>query len=650
MTTGKLLSQSVIARIRPVLALLLTLLLASCGGADPAPEFTAPTPAAGGTALPVPPVPGGLQATAGNAQVILAWSVSAGATAYNVSRSVMSGGPWIPVAQPTTNAFTDTGLTNGVPYFYVVAALNPTGASANSNEVTATPTTPASGVIMRAPPVPAGLQATAGNAQVMLTWMTSTGATSYALSRSTQSGGPYTQVAAPTTNAYTDAGLTNGTLYYYVVAATSAAGTSANSAPVSAQPTAPAVPPFTPPVPPVVTAVGAGYWHTSGSKILDANGTAVRIAGINWYGFESVDHLVHGLYAQDYKTVLNTIKSLGYNVIRIPFSNELVERNPVPTNFVTSVAGTPANTALIGQSALTDLDTIVSYAGSIGLRIILDNHRSEAGNSNEANGLWYTATYPQSNWLADWQTMAARYSASKFTFNGNPTVIGVDLRDAPHLITATGPTGSCWTGDTAAGGCPTSSSATNWPVAAQAAGNAVLAINPKLLIFVEGTDCYNLMCGWPGANLMGAALHPVVLDVPNQLVYAAQDYGPAISPRPWFNANTTAASLDAVRNQFWGYLSATGTAPVWLTEFGTGNNSTDIQSTVPGSQGQWFQGMIAYLQNNPSLGWTYWALNGEDNFGLLDQQYDPTPVSALKQSLLKGNQFQLTAGTATPPN
>ena len=94
----------------------------------------------------------------------------------------------------------------------------------------------------------------------------------------------------------------------------------------------------------------------------------------------------------------------------------------------------PVNQALVGQTALQDLDTIIAYAGSIGLRVILDNHRSEAGNSNEANGLWYTSAYPQANWIADWKTMATRYSASTFTFNGNPTVIGMDLRNEPHLI------------------------------------------------------------------------------------------------------------------------------------------------------------------------------------------------------------------------
>jgi endoglucanase len=644
----KLLARSVIRRIRPSLGLALALHLAGCGAADPPPEFAPLGMTAPAANLPAPPAPTGLMATAGNAQVMLTWSASAGATAYNVSRSVMSGGPWIAVAQPATNAFTDTGLTNGVPYFYVVAALNAAGASANSNAVTATPTTPASGVIMRAPPVPSGLQATAGNAQVMLAWTASTGATSYLVSRSTQMGGPYTQVAAPATNAFTDTGLTNGTVYYYVVAAVSASGTSATSAPVSATATA-TTPPTGPPVtpPPAGTGIGAGYWHTSGNKILDSNGVPVRIAGINWYGFETTDFLAHGLYAQDYKTILNTIKSLGYNVIRIPFSNELVESNPVPSNFTTNVGGAAANTALVGQRALTDLDIIVSYAGALGLRIILDNHRSEAGNSNEPSGLWYTRAYPPINWQTDWQTLVTRYSDPKFTVNGNPTVIGVDLRNEPHLFGPMGLSGSCWTGDPATGGCPASLTAHNWPVAAQAAGNAILAINPHLLIFVEGTDCYNNICGWQGGNLMGVATNPIVLSVPNQLVYSAHDYGPNLFRQPWFNANTTAASLNAIWNQFWGYISAAGTAPVWLGEFGTANSSDDIQSAVPGSQGQWFQSLICFLQKNPSIDWTYWALNGEDKYGLLDPQYDPTPVSPLKQSLLQRIQFPLGGGTST---
>jgi endoglucanase len=391
-------------------------------------------------------------------------------------------------------------------------------------------------------------------------------------------------------------------------------------------------------------AQGTGYWHTSGNAIVDANGETVRIAGINWYGFETTDSIAHGLWAQDYKTVLNTIKSLGFNVIRIPFSNQMVESNPVPSNFTTYANGQPANAALVGQTALADLDTIVSYAGSIGLRVILDNHRSEAGNSNEANGLWYTSAYPQSNWIADWQTLAARYSASKFTFNGNPTVIGVDLRNEPHLL-ANGNSGACWTGDTTvSGSCPTTLTSQNWPVAAEAAGNAVLAINPKLLVFVEGVDCYNNTCGWQGANLIGAAANPVVLSVPNQLVYSAHDYGPNLYGQSWFNSSTTQSSLNAIWNKFWGYLSTSNSAPVWLGEFGTTNNASDLQSSTPGSQGQWFESLIAYLQANPNVQWSYWALNGEDSYGLLDSNYDATPANAQKESMLESIQFALGGG------
>ncbi|MGA9669340.1 MAG: cellulase family glycosylhydrolase [Terracidiphilus sp.] len=398
---------------------------------------------------------------------------------------------------------------------------------------------------------------------------------------------------------------------------------------------------------PSAWAQGTGYWHTSGNKILDSNGNEVRIAGINWYGFETPDYLVHGLWAQDYHTVLNTIKSLGYNVIRIPFSNQMVESNPIPTNFTSFANGGPVNQALNGQTALADLDILVSYAGSIGLRVILDNHRSEAGETNEANGLWYTSAYPQANWIADWKTLATRYSSSAFTFNGNPTVIGFDLRNEPHLSGSGSTTGSCWTGDTATNGCPTSLTSQNWPVAATAAGNAVLAINPKLLIFVEGNDCYSGVCGWQGGNLIGVASNPIALSVPNQLVYSAHDYGPNLFQQAWFNGSTTPASLDAVWNKYWGYISADNIAPVWLGEFGTGNNSTDVENNAAGSQGQWFGSLVSFLQNNPPINWTYWALNGEDSYDLLDGNYDATPVSSLKQSELESIQFPL-GGTPTP--
>ena len=87
------------------------------------------------------------------------------------------------------------------------------------------------------PPTPTGLAATAGSQQVSLTWSASSGSASYNVKRSTTSGGPYTQAANVTVTNDTDASLTNGTTYYYVVSAVNSAGESANSSQVSATPT-----------------------------------------------------------------------------------------------------------------------------------------------------------------------------------------------------------------------------------------------------------------------------------------------------------------------------------------------------------------------------------------------------------------------------
>jgi len=334
--------------------------------------------------------------------------------------------------------------------------------------------------------------------------------------------------------------------------------------------------------------------HAAGTQIVRADGTPIRLVGFSWYGMESVDDVVGGLDYQPYETILAMVRAGGYNTIRIPLSNQVIEQNPVVTTHLN------ANPDLVGLHALDILDRIVDAAGALGLSVILDDHRSDAGWSAEAGGLWYTAAYPQSAWLQDWTTLATRYA-------DNDTVVGFDLRNEPHDP-------ATW-GD----GNP----ATDWRLAAQAAGNAVLAIDPHVLILVEGIQTYQGNGGWWGGNLMGVATAPVQLNWPDgssaqsQLVYSPHDYGPkncGTNGCPQFNSTTTPASLQQIWEQHWGYItdnpSAPYAAPLWLGEFGTCNNDPSCGTdTTPGSQGQWFSALVQYI-GTKGIGWAYWPLHG----------------------------------------
>ncbi len=87
------------------------------------------------------------------------------------------------------------------------------------------------------PSAPNGLTTTTANSQANLSWVPSPGATGYNVKRSTTSGGSYTIIATNiASTAFVDAGLVNGTTYYYVVSALNPVGESANSSQTYAMP------------------------------------------------------------------------------------------------------------------------------------------------------------------------------------------------------------------------------------------------------------------------------------------------------------------------------------------------------------------------------------------------------------------------------
>ena len=217
-----------------LLVCLFVLEIVGCAGALSSGSNSGTGSSTGGSTT-VPALPTGLVVTAGNAQDALTWTASSGATSYHVKRSTTTGGPYTQVSAPTAASFTDTGLTNGTTYFYVVSAVNANGESANSAQASAKPTAPSQS---QAPATPMGLTATPSNAQVSLTWAASTNATNYNVKRATVTGGPYTKISSPTATNFIDTGLTNGTTYFYVVSAQNSSGESANSAQASAKPAA----------------------------------------------------------------------------------------------------------------------------------------------------------------------------------------------------------------------------------------------------------------------------------------------------------------------------------------------------------------------------------------------------------------------------
>ncbi len=167
----------------------------------------------------------------------LTWIASSSATSYHVKRSTVSGGPYTQAGSASTTNYSDNGARER--HKLLLCGFR-------SERVRREPGFEPG---LRYPGFVRSGSADSGNAQrplwrrgeiskSALTWTASSGATSYHVKRATTSGGPYTQVGAPTSTSFTNTGLTNGTTYFYVVSALNATGESANSSQASATPVA----------------------------------------------------------------------------------------------------------------------------------------------------------------------------------------------------------------------------------------------------------------------------------------------------------------------------------------------------------------------------------------------------------------------------
>lgn len=236
------------------------------------------------TAQSVPGAPIGVSAVGGANQATISWAAVAGATSYNVYRSLTAAGATT-LFSNATSPFVQTGLTAATTYYYVVTAVNAAGESAQSTQVSASTSSPA--VL----PAPTGTAAVAGDGQVSISWNAVTGATSYNLYWSTTTGvTPLTgTLISNATSPYVQTGLAASTTYYYIVTAVGVAGESAPSSQASGTTTAA---PMAPAAPTAVTAIGGNnlvtiswpvvngatsynlYWSTT-TGVTPANGALI---------------------------------------------------------------------------------------------------------------------------------------------------------------------------------------------------------------------------------------------------------------------------------------------------------------------------------------------------------------------------------------
>jgi fibronectin type 3 domain-containing protein len=189
--------------------------------------------------MTIPAAPTIQTISSGNSEVILTWSApiddgGSHISNYRIYRGNASDSEAFIDEIGNVLTYTDTGLTNGVAYYYKISAGNAAGEGPLSNEVSGTP--------IAVPMAPTNLTVTPGAHNTALSWdpPTSDGGsaiTNYRIYRGTSPGDLVFLIELDNeTFSYTDTGLSNGKTYYYQVSAVNAAGEGANTTEMSAIP------------------------------------------------------------------------------------------------------------------------------------------------------------------------------------------------------------------------------------------------------------------------------------------------------------------------------------------------------------------------------------------------------------------------------
>lgn len=306
------------------------------------------------------------------------------------------------------------------------------------------------------------------------------------------------------------------------------------------------------PTPTPTTFPVSGYTTQNGS--IYKNGEKITLHGVNWFGAETGTYVFHGLWARNWKDMVKQIKDLKFNAVRVPVCPATLQ------GMATDSINYKLNPDLKELNSLQVLDSILGEINNQNLYILLDHHRPDCNSISE---LWYTNNYSEAQWISDLKFMATRYS-------NLPYFLGIDLKNEPHGAATWG------SGNTS----------TDWNLAAERAGNSVLAANPNLVIFVEGVDtnnnCSSNYGNFWGENFAPVSCHPIsASSIPqNKLVLSPHVYGPDVHWQSYFSDPNFPANMPAIWDTQFGYLTKKGYTVVpgeWGGKYGTnGGNSYDV--------------------------------------------------------------------------
>jgi len=304
---------------------------------------------------------------------------------------------------------------------------------------------------------------------------------------------------------------------------------------------------------------------TKGRWIVDQKGQRVKLHGTNWYGGSDGWSVVGGLDHNSVAKVVKLIRELGFNSVRLPFSNAMLHMTE------TSAEAIKANPQLAGKSPLEVFDATVAELSAQGIYVVLNNHTTSSVwcCGWDTNALWFNDDQSTEQFMADWEAIIARYK-------NNPWVIGADLRNEIR----SGPTGEPNWGH---------GDDRDWHKISEILGNRLLRINPDLLIIVEGLNY--------ATDFSGLATKPVQLSLPNHVIYSPHNYS-------WFGGDLKKLNYESMRDGLdkgWGFIfkGKNGLqAPVWVSEFGAG----------PKDDPKWLNYFVRYLREN-DLDWCMWPLN-----------------------------------------